>query len=348
MKTPTRVVGLVSLVVLLGVLAAGLALAAGPPHRPPGLDRAIAAQEAHTQALLANPHVVGTAVGLASNGQAVVKIYTRSTGARGLPAVLDGVPAEVEVTGDLVAHDTWNGIGGSTGTARLVVFRRSLYCTVGTLGALVKDMDGTVYALSNAHVYANEGSKTYKGPVLTGTDGDSILQPGRVDMETACGSETEIQKATIGTLWNYSPIAISRTANNVIDAAIAKLSPDANVTNTFDGVVAPSKDWVNATLNLAVQKYGRTTGLTQGKVTGVNATVIIKYDNGLARFVNQVVVTGQVGAFSAGGDSGSLIMTSSGNHPVALLFAGGSSTTIGNPIGSVLGFFGLSIVDTNP
>ncbi len=41
--------------------------------------------------------------------------------------------------------------------------------------------------------------------------------------------------------------------------------------------------------------------------------------------------------FSAGGDSGSLIVTNDSNHqPVALLFAGSSTTTIGNPIGQVL------------
>jgi hypothetical protein len=41
--------------------------------------------------------------------------------------------------------------------------------------------------------------------------------------------------------------------------------------------------------------------------------------------------------FSAGGDSGSLIVTNDANHnPVALLFAGSSTTTIGNPIGQVL------------
>jgi hypothetical protein len=41
--------------------------------------------------------------------------------------------------------------------------------------------------------------------------------------------------------------------------------------------------------------------------------------------------------FSAGGDSGSLIVTNNASHnPVALLFAGSSTTTIGNPINEVL------------
>ena len=51
-------------------------------------------------------------------------------------------------------------------------------------------------------------------------------------------------------------------------------------------------------------------------------------------FTNQVVVSGST--FSAGGDSGSLIVSNSGKNPVALLFAGSSSATIGNPASLVL------------
>jgi len=54
-----------------------------------------------------------------------------------------------------------------------------------------------------------------------------------------------------------------------------------------------------------------------------------------AQYTNQVVINSST--FSAGGDSGSLIVTNAScPHPVALLFAGSSSTTIGNPIGEVL------------
>ena len=341
MKTRRNAAGLVSLAVLVAILVAGLGWAAGPPSPPPGLARAIAAQQAHTDALLANPGVVGTAVGLGADGRPAVKIYTRSAQVRGLPATLDGVQVEVEVTGELVAQ----GIGDSSGSERLISLRRALYCTVGTLGALVTT-GGDPYALSNAHVYANEGSKT-AGAVVTGTDGDRILQPGRVDMtDQACGSTNEIDAAVIGRLWAYKPIQFSRTANNRIDAAIAKLSADVE-NNTTDQQGRPSIEVAAPTLQLAVQKYGRTTGRTLGKVSGINATVIIRYDKGQARFVEQVVVTGLNGIqFSDGGDSGSLIMTVDGNHPVALLFAGSSTSTIGNPIQAVLDEWELSIVDT--
>jgi hypothetical protein len=343
MNSRRRGAGLASsalLVVMLVVLAAGLVSAQGPPTHPPGLDRAIAAQEAHTDALLARAGVVGTAVGLGPNGQPVVKIYTRSAGVRGLPAALDGVPVEVEETGDLVAQAQVQGIGESSGTDRLIVSRGSLYCTVGTLGALVRDAGGVVYALSNAHVYANEGSKTYGGPVLTGDSGDLILQPGRVDMQpVACGTENQRAEAVIGRLSAYGSIIFSRTANNKIDAAIAKLSDQDIYDPSATWYGMPSSTITPAAINLLVQKQGRTTGLTQGTVTAINATVVIRYDKGQARFVGQIVVKGNGSSFSEGGDSGSLIVTQTGNNPVALLFAGSSSSTIGNPIQDVLDAF---------
>ena len=52
------------------------------------------------------------------------------------------------------------------------------------------------------------------------------------------------------------------------------------------------------------------------------------------------------GSFSAGGDSGSLIVIRGGPNklkPVGLLFAGSASATIANPIDAVLARWGLTI-----
>ena len=56
----------------------------------------------------------------------------------------------------------------------------------------------------------------------------------------------------------------------------------------------------------------------------------------LFTFTNQVVINSTT--FSAGGDSGSLIVSNNAScrQPVALLFAGSSTSTIGNPISLVL------------
>jgi len=348
MKTRRWALGAV-LAILLAVLLAGPGAAGGPPMQPPGLDRVIAAQEAHTDALLAKPGVVGTAVGLGVDGRPVVKIYTETARVPGLPPHLDGVPVEVEVTGELVAQADLFArpapIGVSSGTERLIVYRRHLYCTTGTLGARVTD-GAFVYALSNAHVYALEGSKP-DGTVQVGGNGDPILVPGRVDMaDQACGSQQEIDKAVIGRLSGYVPIVFSRTAHNTVDAAIAETSPvEVDIKTPPNGYGTPSSTVAAAVPNQPVQKYGGTTGLTKGKVTGINATVLITYDIGRARFLNQIVFS----SMSAAGDSGSLIVTDDGNNsPVALLFAGSSSSTIGNPIGLVLSAFGVTIDDGGP
>jgi len=95
-----------------------------------------------------------------------------------------------------------------------------------------------------------------------------------------------------------------------------------------------------------VKKYGRTTGETNGRVYATNVTVDVQYDSGVARFVNQIVVT--PGNFSAGGDSGSLIVVNNKRSPdhlsaVGLLFAGSSQYTIANPIDLVLDAFDVTI-----
>jgi hypothetical protein len=100
---------------------------------------------------------------------------------------------------------------------------------------------------------------------------------------------------------------------------------------------------------MAVQKYGRTTVLTHGSVTGVDASIKVRYSKGnTATFVHQIVITGNNGgAFSDSGDSGSLIVTDdSGKNPVGLLFAGSTSTTIANPISDVLSQLGKKLGTT--
>lgn len=224
-------------------------------------------------------------------------------------------------------------IGVSSGSERLSYYQGSWYYTTGTLGVRVKK-GSEVYALSNNHVYALENN---------GVVGDRILQPGRVDMVNG-GTSEQINNDTIGTLSNFVPIQFRIWANNTVDAAIAITDGgEVGKTTPSDGYGIPSSTTASAALNMAVQKYGRTTSLTRGTVTGINATVLVSYWSGTARFVNQVLIQGNGGSFSDSGDSGSLIVTQDGNHPVALLFAGSSTVTIGNPINDVLNAFGVTI-----
>lgn len=310
--------------------------AAQPPDGPPGLERAIAAQEAYTDRLLDMPGVVGTGVGLDENGLPVIRIYTEHARITGLPGKLDGVPAETVVTGRFTIRedpepdptarqDRPVPIGVSTGHPDI---------TAGTIGARVTD--GTnVYALSNNHVYANCNDATI---------GDSALQPGTYDGGT---DPTD----SIGTLADFEPIKFDGSPNTM-DAAIAKSTiSNLGYETLDDGYGAPSSDPVDASLNLGVQKYGRTTGWTHGKVSEINVTVTVCYQTrGPFMCAKSALFTGQIGItdgnFSAGGDSGSLIVTDDGNkNPVGLLFAGSTDRTIANPIGPVLSRFNVTIDD---
>jgi PKD repeat protein len=91
--------------------------------------------------------------------------------------------------------------------------------------------------------------------------------------------------------------------------------------------------------------------VTLGQISEVNVTVTVCYAAigpfcvQAARYVNQFAIGG--GTFSAGGDSGSLIVTQSGHNPVGLLFAGSSTRTIANRIQAVLAWFDVTIDSAN-
>src|SRR4029453_18632356 len=105
-------------------------------------------------------------------------------------------------------------------------------------------------------------------------------------------------------------IAAATTAN------LARSTPS-------DGYGTPSATIASAILNQAVQKYGRTTGLTTGTVVGLNTIINVGYASGAARFVGQITIKSR-GQFSRPGDSGALIVDAS-RRPIGLLFAGTNS-----------------------
>ncbi len=335
----------------LGCTDAGSDAVTGPDQQPafnatgrqPDVERAIAAQERHQAALMRMPGVVGTAVGLGADGRATIRIFLTSGDVLGVPAELDGVPVARQVTGLILARSNPTTrarpapVGFSVGHPAI---------TAGTIGARVIDAAGGVYILSNNHVLANSNNASI---------GDPALQPGPFDGGTIANDQ-------VGTLAAFQAINFSG-GQNTMDAAIAQTTT-ANVghaTPSDDGYGAPSASiWGDANgdgvfdnkaalLGLAVTKYGRTTKLTQGTVTGINASLSVCYEVFIffcvrsANFQDQLIV--EPGAFSGGGDSGSLIVSANGLQPVGLLFAGSSTQTIANRIDLVLNRFGVRVDD---
>jgi hypothetical protein len=296
---------------------------------------AIRAAERHTPALMGVPGVVGTGVGLNAAGRPSVKIFLVHDQVPGVPAQLEGVPVAREVTGmftprvDRTARARPAPVGFSVGHPDI---------TAGTLGARVTD--GTnVYILSNNHVIANSNNASI---------GDPILQPGAFDGGSQPGD-------VIGTLYDFQPISFS--SNNTMDAAIAIVDPNdvSGSTPAGEAYGAPGTGIRTASVGLSVQKYGRTTGHTTGTVAETNVTVSVCFVTRgpfqcaqAATFVGQISISD--GSFSAGGDSGSLIVEGGSSNPrsVGLLFAGSSTRTLANPIGAVLDRFGVTIDPTVP
>jgi len=360
---------------LIVVAFAGVSMSsafAEPGFTPPGWDIAVAAQERHSAKLMKIRGVVGTAVSVETSGNLVVTVYTESPNVQGIPRQLDGYPVVIHVTGRIFAFHHCKGKhandpgcsdtgGGGNGGADDPVDPTAQFprpvpigvstghsnVTAGTIGARVTD-GINIFALSNNHVYADSNQ---------GIQGDNVLQPGSFD-----GGVNPDD--AMGTLFEWEPLVFDPDACtdgpadpecNTIDAAIA-LSSVGNLDNgtPSNGYGLPKSVTVEASANQKVQKYGRTTGLTKGQISGLNATFDICYNADCtleARFVGQVVVEGKgKNSFSSGGDSGSLIVTderTDKRSPVALLFAGGSffgrDITIANPIDWVLNEFNVTI-----
>ena len=93
-----------------------------------------------------------------------------------------------------------------------------------------------------------------------------------------------------------------------------------------------------------MEKIGRTTGHTRGRISAVEVDgVAVQYDDAVHTFDDQVEIEGLSGAFSADGDSGSVIWRASDRAPLGLLFAGsdaggrhGGGVTFANPLATVL------------
>ncbi len=318
---------------------------------PPGLDVAQAAQTKHSDALLGIEGVVGHGISVDSSGQAVIVVFTEKPTVPHIPKTLDGIPVTSQFTGTFYAlppplcggppserppecfdepepgidptarFDRPVPIGVSTGHPNI---------TAGTIGARVKDSSGKLFVLSNNHVLADSNNAAI---------GDDILQPGAYDG----GS---IPDDIYASLYAFTPIDFSG-ADNTMDAAIAESDNTllGNATPS-DGYGIPANQTTPPAAGQSVQKYGRTTGLTQGTIDSLHATVSVCYEGYpvctlAATFVEQIIIVD--GSFSEGGDSGSLVVTSNTNQPVALLFAGSSSHTIATPIDIVLNEFSVTV-----
>lgn len=365
-RSPLLVLGLLVVVLGLGVGFWGCSQKDDSPAAPqtpsetgffsasnPMVQSVMAVQERHSARLMADPEIIGTATGLGNDGRVTVLVLaTTDRAAKALPATLDGVPVSVLLTDPIVAYKVKPPtvshtarqtrpiqLGTSGGNANDLA---NGYCCSGTLGALIAKA-GKQYILSNSHVLAGDIAASSTDPDVSQI-GDPINQPGLIDV--SC------QKISNDYVANLSSLSTLNTSANV-DAAIAEVI--AGTVRT-DGAILEvgtlSSQTLAASLNLAVKKSGRTTGLTRSTVSGINATVNVGYEdecNGVAFtkiFTGQIIVANSRSKFLNSGDSGSLLVQDVSTNPrtVGLLYAGSSTTAVANPISDVLTHFGATMV----
>ncbi|KAA3664371.1 MAG: serine protease [Chloroflexi bacterium] len=197
----------------------------------------------------------------------------------------------------------------------------------GTMATAVFDanpMPTTVpryYMLSNNHILANANNAAI---------GDPILQPAPID-------GGRMPTDVVAHLSRFIPLRFDGQPN-VVDAALAEgefheLDREIARVGYVRNVQPPQ-------LNKVVQKTGRTTCHTTGKIIGLNATFIVQYGAGrVAKMCRQIITSNM----SAGGDSGSLLCDLHGNA-IGLMFAVSEQITLHNDIRYVMDALGIRLV----
>lgn len=198
----------------------------------------------------------------------------------------------------------------------------------GTLGCIVRKRNGSPgsYLLTNAHVIARDGNAALNSP---------IFQPALVDeRSTPPGSFAKLSEVVS---FEFSPSKY----NNVADAAIAKIRRPSMADSTIIGIGKPA-GVVAAKRGMLVQKSGRSSDLTHGKIRDIHFRTRIKYERdkmgniGWVGFKDQILVT----KFSQEGDSGALVLDQK-NMAVGLVFAGSEQASICNSIQNVFALLDL-------
>jgi len=288
-----------------------------------------------------------------------------------IPKTIDGVPTDVIVTGEIKAQALSPQGRFRPAPGGVSVGHYSI--TAGTLGKWVK-YDDVYHILSNNHVLANSNNASI---------GDNIIQPGKYDdginpddkiaelsnfIPIDFSGTNLVDAALAKVVGGGETEPLEEPTDPPSDCFIAKLfTSSANfVAKLFNRetrlqAVKPMKiqaieDYVSDTMYLMgnptgiiegevgmdIKKMGRTTGLTRGEILYTDATIDVSYGaDGVATFVDQLVS----GAMSAGGDSGSVIVTDDGMNIVGLLFAGSDTHTIFSRIQNVIDAFpGIEII----
>lgn len=294
-------------------------------------ENIIRAKEAVVDELLNRPGVSGVDVGFKYVGgqrtdEVVIRVFVTEKKdvpeAELIPQTIGGIPTDVLQCNPQLLSNFYDPIQGG---ATIANYNDSLN---GTAGMVVFDrVQGLPMLLTNRHVVEN-----FDG---TFNPGVFVYQPPIPDIPVP---DTRLGSIDRGLF------------NGVIDAALVSLNW-RGVSGQILGI-GPINGIMRATLGMRVRKYGATTKLTAGTVTGIAASVQVEKNKKPFPFNGQVTIQGDSmtpWSFAAPGDSGSIIVDDAG-RATALLFAGDSGMTIANHITDVLNLLDAEVYnpDTEP
>jgi hypothetical protein len=195
--------------------------------------------------------------------------------------------------------------------------------SAGTLGGVVR-RGSQAYILSNNHILADSNS---------GRRGDPILQPAPLDGGRQPEDTLAVLEESVPLRWTrgFLRLLAPLSSRNRVDCAIASPIREEDLAKEVH-LLGALKGTAKAAIDQALLKSGRTTGLTKGRVTHLEATVAVNYGDGrTAVFEGQVIAS----RMSEGGDSGALVVDR-GRRAVGLLFAGSQKVTVINQIEDVM------------
>src|SRR6266545_4200959 len=278
-------------------------------------------KDRHESALLRRENVVGVATSLKVTGgqptpQQSLTVYVERKlpldqvpEESRVPEQLDGVPTDVVEAGRFVALTFTARVRPATPGYSIGHYN----ITAGTFGCLVRDIRRCCCKLEK----------------------DCGCSPSRQECPGDCGV---FPADGVATLERFEPIVFGAAGYNLVDAAVARPTSSRNVTASIIGQVVP-RGIDQAFVGSQVIKAGRTTQITTGRVTAVDATFgpVSGYTGGRTAFFRHQIFTTRM---SAGGDSGSLLMDRDLNA-VGLLFAESSRFTVHNHIADVESALGV-------
>ena len=230
--------------------------------------------------------------------------------------------------------------------------------SAGTWSCLVQAVS-KLCGLSNNHVFANCNDALI---------GDPIYQPGSYDGGTSADTIAYLLDFVPIKLMGETPVPNPGTCKgsvllkNVLDRVFKAIGSKQEIryqerpfefANLVDCALAEVRDPSLVTpeilkiglvkgvttgyLGQPVKKTGRTTEYTEGEIIQIEVSCQVDYGEGRAAYFEDQLMAG---AMSAGGDSGSLVL-SMDNYAVGLLFAGSEQTTIINKIQNIITALGI-------